>query len=112
MVRRSQGSDDEGQAQGSCGPSIAPSGITFYSGDVFPEWQNSLCVGSMMEGRIPGTGHIERIVFNIRGEEIRREGILRELKSRITDIQEGPDGKLYVRVDEEDGALLVIEPVM
>ena len=71
-----------------------------------------LFVGSMMEGRIPGTGHIERIVFNSRGEEIRREGILRELKARITDVQEGPDGRLYVLTDEEDGALLILEPVM
>ena len=61
----------------------------------------------MMEGRIPGTGHVERVVFNSRGEEIRR-GILRELKSRITDIQQGPDGRLYVLVDEEDGALLIL----
>jgi len=93
-------------------PSIAPSGITFYSGEAFPDWQNNLFVGSMMEGRIPGTGHIERIVFNSRGEEIRREGILRELKARITDVQEGPDGRLYVLTDEEDGALLILEPVM
>ena len=63
-------------------------------------------------GRIPGTGHVERVVFNSRGEEIRREGILRELKSRITDIQQGPDGKLYVLVDEEDGAPLILEPVL
>jgi len=66
----------------------------------------------MMEGRIPGTGHIERVVFNSRGEEIRREGILRELKARITDVQQGPDGNLYVLVDEEDGALLRLEPLM
>ena len=66
----------------------------------------------MMEGRIPGTGHIERVVFNSRGEEIRREGILRELKARITDVQQGSDGNLYVLVDEEDGALLRLEPLM
>ncbi|MDD9888772.1 MAG: PQQ-dependent sugar dehydrogenase [Gammaproteobacteria bacterium] len=90
-------------------PSIAPAGIAFYSGAAFPEWQNNLFVGSMMEGRIPGTGHIERVVFNSRGEEIRREGILRELQSRITAVKQGPDGNLYVLVDEEDGALLRLE---
>jgi glucose/arabinose dehydrogenase len=68
-------------------------------------------VGSMMEGRIPDTGHLERVVFNRQGEEIRREGILRELKSRITGVQQGPDGYLYLLVDEEDGALLRLEPV-
>ena len=51
-------------------------------------------------------------IFNSRGEEIRREGILRELKARITDVQQGPDGNLYVLVDEEDGALLRLEPLM
>ena len=92
-------------------PSIAPAGMTFYSGDKFPDWQGNMFVGSMMEGRIPDTGHLERVVFNRQGEEIRREGILRELKSRITGVQQGPDGYLYLLVDEEDGALLRLEPV-
>lgn len=111
-VSNEQWSDEFQQPQVIWWPSIAPSGITFYSGEVFPEWNNNLFVGSMMEGRIPGTGHIERVVFNSRGEEIRREGILREIKARITDVQQGPDGNLYVLVDEEDGALLRLEPLM
>lgn len=111
-VSNEQWSDEFQQPQVIWWPSIAPSGITFYSGEAFPEWNNNLFVGSMMEGRIPGTGHIERVVFNSRGEEIRREGILRELKARITDVQQGPDGNLYVLVDEEDGALLRLEPLM
>lgn len=92
-------------------PSIAPSAITFYDGEQFPEWQGNLFVGSMLEGRIPNTGHVERIVFNSQGFEIRREGLLRELKRRVTDVQQGPDGFLYVLIDEEEGALLRIEPV-
>jgi glucose/arabinose dehydrogenase len=64
----------------------------------------------MMEGRIPGTGHLERIVFNSRGQEIRREGLLKELKHRVRDVQQGPDGYLYILTDEEDGALLRLEP--
>jgi glucose/arabinose dehydrogenase len=111
-VSNEQWSDEFQQPQVIWWPSIAPSGITFYSGEAFPEWNNNLFVGSMMEGRIPGTGHIERVVFNSRGEEIRREGILREIKARITDVQQGPDGNLYVLVDEEDGALLRLEPLM
>ena len=111
-VSNEQWSDEFQQPQVIWWPSIAPSGIAFYSGEAFPEWNNNLFVGSMMEGRIPGTGHIERVVFNSRGEEIRREGILRELKARITDVQQGPDGNLYVLVDEEDGALLRLEPLM
>ena len=92
-------------------PSVAPGAITFYSGDRIPEWQNNLFVGSMMTGRIPGTGHLVRIVFNSRGEEIRRENLLTELRSRIREVQQGPDGYLYVLTDEENGSLLRIEPV-
>jgi len=92
-------------------PSIAPSGMTFYTGDKFPEWQGNLFVGSMMEGRIPGTGHVERVVFNNRGGEIRRESILREFRHRIRDVQQGPDGYLYILTDEANGSLFRIEPV-
>lgn len=91
-------------------PSIAPGALSFYDGEQFPEWQGNLFVGSMMEGRIPGTGHLERIVFNSQGQEIRREGLLRELKHRIRDVKQGPDGYLYVLTDEEEGLLLRIEP--
>jgi len=92
-------------------PSIAPAEIAFYSGDKFPEWQNNLFVGSMREGSILGTGHLERVVFNSQGQEIRREGLLKEFNQRITGVRQGPDGYLYVLTDEEDGALLRIEPV-
>ena len=91
-------------------PSIAPGAIAFYSGDHIPEWQGNLFVGSMMTGRIPGTGHLVRIVFNSRGEENRRENLLTELRSRIREVQQGPDGYLYVLTDEENGSLLRIEP--
>lgn len=87
-------------------PSIAPSELTFYDGDKIPEWQGNLFVGSMIVGRIPFTGHLERIVFNSRGDEIRRESLLTELHHRIRDVQQGPDGYLYVLTDEENGALL------
>ncbi len=91
-------------------PSIAPAGITFYTGDKFPEWQGNLFVGSMVTGRIPGTGHLERIVFNSNGDEIRRESLLRERRERVRDVQQGPDGFLYVLTDEESGSLLRLEP--
>ena len=91
-------------------PSIAPAGITFYTGDKFPEWQGNLFVGSMVTGRIPGTGHLERIVFNSNGDEIRRESLLRERRERVRDVQQGPDGFLYVLTYEESGSLLRLEP--
>ncbi len=92
-------------------PSIAPAGMAFYSADKFPAWQGNLFVGSMMEGRIPGTGHLERIAFNSRGEEVKRESLLRELKARISAVKQGPDGYLYILVDEDDGALLRLESI-
>jgi glucose/arabinose dehydrogenase len=92
-------------------PSIAPSGLTFYTGDRFPEWQGNAFVGALMVGRIPRTGHLERIVFNERGEELRRESILTELRQRIRDVRQGPDGLLYVLTEENQAALLRLEPV-
>ena len=90
-------------------PSIATSGLMFYTGDKFPEWENDLFVGSLMTARVPGTGHIERIEFNENGEQ-RRESLLTGLKQRVRDVQQGPDGLIYVLTEESDGALLVLEP--
>jgi len=91
-------------------PSIALSGMTFYSGDRFPAWKGNVFVGGMRSGELPGTGHIERVVFNAKMEELRRESLLTDLKQRIRDVRQGPDGLLYVLTEEEDGALLRIEP--
>ena len=91
-------------------PSIAPSGMTFYDGDQFPAWRGHLFVGALRTGMIRNTGHLERIVFNERGEEERREWLLSELRQRIRDVRQGPDGLLYLLTDADDGALLRIEP--
>ena len=91
-------------------PSIAPSGLTFYTGEHFPAWQGNLFVGAMRVGRMPHTGHLERIIFNRQGQEIGREWLLTELKQRIRDVRQGPDGFLYVLTEEADGVLLRIEP--
>ena len=91
-------------------PSIGPSGLTFYTGEHFPAWQGNLFVGAM-RNRMPGrTGHVERIIFNRQGQEIRREWLLTELKQRIRDVRQGKDGYLYVLTEEADGVLLRIEP--
>ncbi len=91
-------------------PSIAISGMAFYTGDRFPAWKGNVFVGSMRTGEIPGTGHLERIVFNDKQEELRRETMLTELRQRIRDVRQGPDGLLYLLTDEDPGALLRIEP--
>ena len=92
-------------------PSIAPSGMVFYDGDRFPNWRGSLFVGALRTGMIRNTGHLERIVFNERGEEVRREWLLAELRQRIRDVRQGPDGLIYVLTDADEAALLRIEPV-
>jgi glucose/arabinose dehydrogenase len=91
-------------------PSIAVTGMTFYQGDVFTAWRRSAFVGGLREGEVPRTGQLQRIEFNERWEEIRREPLLRELKQRIRDVREGPDGLLYVLTAEAEGAVLRIEP--
>ena len=62
-------------------------------------------------GEIPGTGHLERILFNEKMEELRRESLLVELRQRIREVRQGPDGLLYLLTDEKEGAVLKIEPV-
>ena len=91
-------------------PAIAVAGMAVYTGDQFPAWRGNVFVGSLREGGIPGTGHLQRVVFNEDMEEIRRESMLRELRQRIREVRQGPDGLLYLLTDEDDGALLRIEP--
>ena len=91
-------------------PAIAAAGMAVYTGDQFPAWEGNVFVGSLRKGGIPGTGHLERIVFNAKTEELRRESMLTELRQRIREVREGPDGFLYVLTDADDGALLKIEP--
>ncbi len=91
-------------------PSIAASGMAVYTGDRFPAWRNNIFVGAMRVGEIEGTGHLERIVVNAKMEELRRESMLTELRQRVREVRQGPDGLLYLLTDEEDGALLKLEP--
>jgi len=91
-------------------PQIAVAGMAVYTGDRFPAWKGNVFVGSIRVGGIPGTGHLERIVFNAKTEELRRESMLNELTQRIREVRQGPDGFLYLLTDEDDGALLRIEP--
>jgi glucose/arabinose dehydrogenase len=91
-------------------PSIAPTGLTFYTGDRYPAWKGNLFVGSARRGEVPRTGGLERVVLNEKLEELRRETLLGDLHQRIRDVRQGPDGLLYVVTDEDDGALIRIEP--
>lgn len=83
-------------------PSIAPSGMSFYTGELFPAWRDSLFVGSLKFGvlvRLTLDG--DRVV----GEERLLDGVTR----RIRDVREGPDGALYV-LDEYGGRILRLTP--
>lgn len=91
-------------------PAIAASGLMVYTGDRFPNWKNNAFVGALRYGEIAGTGHLQRIVFNERMEEIRREMLLLQLQQRIRDVRQGPDGLIYLLTEENPGALLRIEP--
>ncbi len=93
-------------------PSIAISGMAFYTGDALPKWKGDVFVGSMRTGEIIGTGHIERVLFNENMEELRREALLRDWRHRMRDIRQGPDEFLYVLVDDDDGAVIRIEPAL
>jgi glucose/arabinose dehydrogenase len=91
-------------------PAIALSGMAFYNGDRFPGWKRNLFVGGMREGEMSPTGQLQRIVFNDQWQELRREALLRDLHQRIRDVRQGPDGLVYVVTEEDQAALLKIEP--
>ena len=91
-------------------PSIAPSGMMVYTGDQFPNWKGNVFVGGLRHGEIPRTGQLVRIVFNEKQEELRRESLLTELRQRIRDVRQGTDGLIYLLTEEDEAALLRIEP--
>jgi glucose/arabinose dehydrogenase len=86
-------------------PSIAISGMVFYTGTRFPQWRGNLLVGGLVGAQL------SRIIFNRDGLEARREAMLLELRQRIRDVRQGPDGLIYMTTDMPDGAILRIEPV-
>lgn len=91
-------------------PSIAIPGLSFYEGERFPLWKGNAFVGSMVMGRTPMTGHVQRISFSDEGVALAREPLLQKLQQRIRDLRPGPDGLLYVLTDHNPGAVLRISP--
>jgi len=84
-------------------PSIAPSGMAFYTGDMFPAWRGNLFVGSLK------FRHLVRLELD--GERvIAQERLLENAFGRVRDVRQGPDGFLYLLMDEDDGALIRLEP--
>jgi glucose/arabinose dehydrogenase len=84
-------------------PSIAPSGMTFYTGEVYSGWNGSLFVGALRERLL--------VRLELKGDQVvKEERLLQELGSRIRDVRQGPDGKLYL-LDESQGRILRLDPV-
>jgi len=85
-------------------PSIAPSGMAFYTGDKYPRWKGNVFVGALRFQLL------SRLV--LKGEKvIKEERLFEELGERIRDVRQGPDGYLYILTDSGEGALSRIEPV-
>jgi len=84
-------------------PSIAPSGLAFYDGDLFPNWQGDAFVGALK------SRHLRRL--ELRGDTVIAQEVLLDGYARIRDVANGPDGYLYILTDAGDGELLRLEPV-
>jgi len=84
-------------------PSIAPSGMAFYTGSKIPEWHGDLFVGAL-------AGHHLRRIHLLGNTVASQEALLGELKQRIREVQDGPDGYLYIATDSPDGRILRLEP--
>jgi glucose/arabinose dehydrogenase len=84
-------------------PVIAPSGMIFYTGDVFPDWRGNILVGSLTPGLLV------RLVMKD-GRVAREERYLSELNERIRDVRQGPDGSVYLLTDSLNGRLLRVTP--
>jgi len=86
-------------------PSIAVSGMMIYTGDKFPAWKGNVFVGALRGAQL------QRVILNARGLPGRHESLLTELRQRIREVRQGPDGFIYLLTGEDDGALLRLEPV-
>jgi glucose/arabinose dehydrogenase len=84
-------------------PVIAPSGATFYTGSAFPDWRGDLLVGSLSPG----------LLVRLRLQDGRvtlEERYLAELRERVRDVVQSPDGSLYLLTDSSRGRILRVDP--
>ena len=86
-------------------PSIAPSGLTFYHGAAFPQWN-----GNLFSGNLAGQ-ELRRLEVNAQGEITHQETLLKNQVGRIRDVLLGPEGFIYLLTDGIQGKLLRLEPV-
>ncbi len=84
-------------------PVIAPSGMLFYTGDAIPGWKGSVLIGSMTPGAL-----VRLVIEN--GRVTLEERHLGDLRERIRDVQQGPDGLVYLVTDNPNGRVLRVRP--
>jgi glucose/arabinose dehydrogenase len=85
-------------------PVIAPSGMIIYTGDLFAGWKNNFLIGSLTPGGLV------RLVMKD-GKVAQEERYLGELRERIRDVRQAPDGSLYLLTDSRSGQILRVRPV-
>jgi len=84
-------------------PSIAPSGMAFYTGDLFPKWKGNLFVGALKAQLL--------VRLELDGEKIgKEERLLQGLRERIRDVRQGPDGAIWLLTDSGNGRVLRVTP--
>jgi glucose/arabinose dehydrogenase len=84
-------------------PSIAVSGLAFYTGDLFPDWKGNVFVGGL------NGAQLERLVLEDE-KVVAHEKLLGDLGERIRDVRQGPDGALWILTDSEEGRVLRLVP--
>jgi glucose/arabinose dehydrogenase len=85
-------------------PSIATSGLLFYTAERFPKWRGSAFVGGLASKQV---ARLEMDGDRVVSEERLLEGVVNQ---RVRDVEQGPDGFIYLLTDEAKGRLLRIEP--
>jgi len=84
-------------------PSIAPSGMAFYDGKLFPKWKGSLFTGALAGGML--------VRLSLDGNKVTsEERMLQNLNERIRDVRQGPDGALWLLTDNSAGRILRVSP--
>jgi len=83
-------------------PAISPSGMTFYTGDLFPAWRGNVLIGGLTSGGI--------VRLDLDGQRVTGEERI-DLGERIRNVRQGPDGAVYVLTDQPEGEILRLSPV-
>lgn len=84
-------------------PSIAPSGLTIYRGEVYPAWQGRMLIGALVDAEV-------RMLTLSGGAVVAEEALFTGIGERIRDVYSGRDGLIYLLTDSEEGRLIQVRP--